>query len=115
MAPTVLAVGLAIRAYGGTKSNRPGIVLRVFEVDGEWWAYVAFGTSEPQSMTMAPTPVFVDHSTPGDVFTQLGLDTPTWFTKRGGERMRDNEPSVRIVGVCPPATLVRVRELFGFR
>jgi hypothetical protein len=109
---TVLKEGLAIRAYGGTKENRPGIVLRLHPVDGVFWAFVAFGTSQPPINAKKP-PVFIDRS--HAAFSPLGLDKPTWFTAHGGGRLRDNDSTIRIVGECPPDVLVRVRELFGFK
>ena len=113
MNATILAPGLAIRAYGKTKTNRPGIVLRTHQVDGVWYGFVAFGTSQPPDYNATPTPVFIDRT--HHAFTPLGLDTPTWFTSRGGGPLRDDEPSVRIVGVCPPDVFVAVRALFGFK
>ncbi|HSN98038.1 MAG TPA: hypothetical protein VLS89_07055 [Candidatus Nanopelagicales bacterium] len=110
---TILRVGLAIRAYGGTKENRPGIVLRSFQVEGVWWSFVAFGTSKEPPVDTHPPPLLIDRS--HLAFTPLGLDTPTWFKANMGGRLRDDDPSVRIVGTCPPDVLLSVRALFGFK
>jgi hypothetical protein len=110
---TVLAPGLVIRAYGGTKPNRPGVVLRLHQVDGVWYAFVAFGTWKEPPPDETPEPVLIDRGHPA--FVPLRLNTPTWFRRRGGAPMRDDDQSVRIVGTCPPDVLIALRELCGFR
>jgi hypothetical protein len=110
---TPFTVGAAIRAYGGTKENRPGVVLRIWEVDDELYLFVAFGTAQPPPMAVTPVPVFIDSS--HAAFASLGLDLPTWFKPIGGGRLRATDPSIRIVGTCPPDVLVAVRRLYGFR
>lgn len=82
-------------------------------MNGEWYAFIAFGTSKVPPDALAPTPVLVDRGHPA--FAPLGLDVPTWFTARGGGRLRDDDPSLRIVGECPPDLLLLLRGLFGFR
>ncbi|EYF02685.1 hypothetical protein [Chondromyces apiculatus] len=112
MSAIVISAGAAIRAYGGTKDNRPGVVLRRHPIDGVWWVFVAFGTSQPPPVDVEPPPVFVDRS--HHAFASLGLDKPTWFTRRGAGRLREDDPSLRHVGTCPPDVLVALRQLFGF-
>jgi hypothetical protein len=110
----VIGVGDAIRVFGGTKPNRPGVVLRLLTVDGLACGFVALGTSKPPPDGLPPpSPVFIGSG--DDALAALGLDVPTWFRAGSVARVVAVDPTIRVVGTCPPATLIALRELYGFR
>lgn len=108
-----LAVGDAVRAHAHTKDNRPGVVLRVFEVSAIWRAYIAFGTSKPPKQESSPPALFIDRS--DTAFTALGLDVPTWFKPNQALVLPALDPEIRVVGTCPDTLLQDLRALYGFR
>jgi len=109
----MLSVGDAVRAHAHTKDNRPGVVLRIFEVAGISRAYIAFGTSKPPKQAGHPPPLFVDRGDPA--FAALGLDVPTWFKPNQALVLQANDPEIRVVGTCTDTLLQDLRALYGFR
>lgn len=110
MTTRVLDVGAALRAYLGTKLNRPAVVLRRAPiVNGVQYVLVATGTTVP------PKPhetryIFIDSSHPD--FLKLGLTAPTWF-KDKTSIIKENDDSIDVIGECPPPLLISFFRLCG--
>ena len=112
-----LRVGDAIRASdGGKVEPRPGVVLKIDVIDGDDWAFVAFGSRHgPKPPYPKPDPVVV---TRGDIgFLELRLDAKTYFKcTHGGTIMADDEDDdVIVYGPCPDSLFVALRTLHGFK
>ncbi len=108
--------GDAIRASdGGKPEHRPGVVLKVFVVDGVLWAFVAFGSSKgPKSPPARQEQVVVKR---GDIgFTELRLDATTHFkVTHSGRIPADDDDNIINYGQCPDSLFVALKALHGFK
>jgi hypothetical protein len=100
--------GDIVHAYGGTKENRLGVVLRIMS-DGR--LFVFFGTKiEPTNQTDRDNAVFVrKKSLDGQ---QMGLSFDTWFPPTGyTEPVRADK--ARKSGTCPITIQHKLEGLVG--
>lgn len=110
-----LRAGDAIRASdGGKPEPRPGVVLRIHEIVGVAWAFVAFGSTQPPKAPFPkPDPVIVRRGDTG--FLELRLDEKTYFKCTHGGSIRANDEDVIVYGQCPDSLFVALRSLFLFK